>query len=138
MSDINKTDEQKLNSRPKKNRTRQIHIRLTEDDYIQLKLKAKASNLTVTDYIIRTAFDERFNIIFTDYKSIQEIRLLHADLNRLGNFMVSRRAKEFLGIDGAYSVKKACEDTIELTHTIIELIRHMIRTIGNKDFSNFD
>lgn len=63
----------------RKHKTKTVHIRVTEEDYLELKLKAYASHLTVTDYIIQIAFEKKLMklfLILMQYKKLEGYMLI--------------------------------------------------------------
>lgn len=97
----------------KKIRYKRLEVRLTEADYQDLHLRAANNFMKVSDYVRRVVFDDRFKHIHTDYDVYKEIRALHADLNRLGNWIIGKKSFTAYGARNLNSMTDRLYETIE-------------------------
>lgn len=63
-------------------------IRLTETEYKDLNLRASTNRMTISEYIRFMIFKDKEIKINTEYDLFMEIKRFHADLNKLGNYLV--------------------------------------------------
>lgn len=62
---------------------KQIHIRLTKDDYDDIKERSQKANLTMTDYILKSALNKKI-VVIVGYKEIfNEIRKIGININQI-------------------------------------------------------
>ena len=62
---------------------KQIHIRLTKDDYDDIKERSQKANLTMTDYILKSALTKKI-VVIVGYKEIfNEIRKIGININQI-------------------------------------------------------
>lgn len=62
---------------------KQIHIRLTKDDYDYLKQRSQKANLTMTDYMMKSALNKKI-VVIVGYKEIfNEIRKIGININQI-------------------------------------------------------
>lgn len=62
---------------------KQIHIRLTKDDYDDIKQRSQKANLTMTDYMMKSALNKKI-IVIVGYKEVfNEIRKIGININQI-------------------------------------------------------
>ena len=62
---------------------KQIHIRLTKDDYDNIKHRSQKANLTMTDYMMKSALNKKI-IVIVGYKEVfHEIRKIGININQI-------------------------------------------------------
>ena len=89
-----------------RNRTKLIQVRCTEEEYDRISESAKASGLTVSEYVRRISLRRRITAIKTDYALI-------AELVRLGKQQVMLSLKDGGIHSGEYvDVIRAIQDAI--------------------------
>ena len=109
-----------MNTKPKE-RICRLEVRLKQDEYTQLQIRANKNKMTVSDYVRRTVFAEKFTRITTDFEVYLELKALHADLNRMGNFLLERKVQDRLGLQTAYDTREAVARTVEDLRRLREL-----------------
>lgn len=109
---------------------KRLEVRLTEKDYIDLHLRAASNNMKLSDYVRRTVFDDRFKKIHTDYDVYKELKALHADLNRLGNWIIGKKDFKDYGARNIESMTERLYDTIEHLNQVQKHIRNIMLGIG--------
>ena len=125
MANRKKTEEEQ--------KKRSIHVRFNEVELNEIKIRAAANHYSISDFVRRTVFDERFRYIHTDFETYREFKALHNDLNRLGNYMISNAAKETLGEQNAFVVREKVFETLKNLDLLIDLCNKAIRTIKQKN-----
>ena len=110
-------------------KTHDIHIRLKEDEYIELRTRANNNDLSLSHFVRNTVFSNRFIQINTDYDLYIEIKKLHADLNRLGNYLVHVSSLLELQTDQSnleklrISISKTINESEKLKKIVIKAIK---------------
>ena len=62
---------------------KQIHIRLTKDDYDDIKQRSQKANLTMTDYMMKSALNKKI-IVIVGYKEVfNEMRKIGININQI-------------------------------------------------------
>ncbi len=62
---------------------KQIHIRLTKDDYDDIKQRSQKANLTMTDYMMKSALNKKI-VVIVGYKEVfNEIRKIGININQI-------------------------------------------------------
>lgn len=62
---------------------KQLHIRLTKEDYDEIKERSQKSNLTITDYILKSALNKKI-VVIVGYKEVfHEIRKIGININQI-------------------------------------------------------
>lgn len=62
---------------------KQIHIRLTKEDYDEIKERSQKANLTITDYILKSALNKKI-VVIVGYKEVfNEIRKIGININQI-------------------------------------------------------
>lgn len=62
---------------------KQLHIRLTKDDYDEIKQRSQKANLTITDYILKSALNKKI-VVIVGYKEVfNEIRKIGININQI-------------------------------------------------------
>lgn len=62
---------------------KQIHIRLTKDDYDNIKQRSQKANLTITDYIMKSALNKEIVVITHYHEVFNEIRKIGINVNQI-------------------------------------------------------
>ncbi len=92
---------------------KQIHIRLTKDDYDNIKHRSQKANLTMTDYMMKSALNKKI-VVIVGYKEVfNEIRKIGININQ-----IARSWNMGLGN------KKDIEDIQEFMVEIWQLLRY--------------
>lgn len=64
-------------------KNKQLHIRLTNEDYDYIKERSQKANLTMTDYIMKSVFNKKI-IVIEGYKEVMaEIRKIGININQI-------------------------------------------------------
>lgn len=64
-------------------KSKQLHIRLTNEDYDYIKERSQKANLTMTDYIMKSVFNKKI-IVIEGYKEVMaEIRKIGININQI-------------------------------------------------------
>lgn len=92
---------------------KQIHIRLTKDDYDYIKQRSQKANLTITDYILNSALNKKI-VVIVGYKEVfNEIRKIGINVNQ-----ITRKCN--MGLVG----KSDIEEIQECMEQIWQLLRY--------------
>lgn len=105
---------------------KRLEVRLTEKDYIELHLRSAQNNMKLSDYVRRTVFDDRFKKIHTDYDVYKELKGIHADLNRLGNWIIGKKDFKDYGARNMNSMTARLNDTIEQLKSVQKHIQNIM------------
>lgn len=114
----------------KERELKRVEVRLTEKDYLELNLRAANHHMSVSAYIRRTVFEERFKRIHTDYDTIKTYKQLNADLNRLGNMMLATTMHKTIGNNTSRVIKQTVDETLNLLNQIMKVIKTEMKGIG--------
>lgn len=64
-------------------KNKQIHIRLTKENYDEIKQRSQKANLTITDYILKSALNKKI-VVIVGYKEVfEEIRKIGININQI-------------------------------------------------------
>ena len=118
---------------PNKVKAWTLKVRLNENDHNELLLRASANNMSLSNYARRTLFENRFRRIQSDFEIFREFKHAHADLNRLGNYLISNDAKDKLGLEYAFAYREKAQEGIEEINHLIELCKACVRSIRNQN-----
>jgi hypothetical protein len=69
--------------KPNRKRTKQIVIRMTEDEYAAIKTKVDQSGLSQQDYLIKTLSNKKIIVVDGIRELIPELKRIGSNLNQL-------------------------------------------------------
>ena len=62
---------------------KQLHIRLTKENYDEIKERSQKANLTMTDYILKSALNKKIVVIVGYQEIFNEIRKIGINVNQI-------------------------------------------------------
>ncbi|MBZ7980332.1 DNA transfer protein [Campylobacter sp. RM12640] len=123
----------------KKNKIKQIHFRVTEDEYNNIKNKANNYNFSVSKYLYNIANNYPIKSI-TDQKVASDLLLIAGDIGRLGglfkHWLVKNEDKK-----NNFSKNKSYEDIEKIVDKILDLqieLKEKAKEIIKNDYKKSD
>ncbi len=113
-------------------REHRIFVRMTTEEFLELKTRALNNNRKVSEYVRETVFADKWVKLNDDWHLYDELRSTHNDLNRLGNYLIhltSVLEQKALSTDVIKSVKKLqahVHDAIQTTDKAKELAHQAV------------
>ncbi len=62
---------------------KQLHIRLTKENYDEIKERSQKANFTMTDYILKSALNKKIVVIVGYQEIFNEIRKIGININQI-------------------------------------------------------
>ncbi len=62
---------------------KQLHIRLTKENYDEIKERSQKANFTMTDYILKSALNKKIVVIVGYQEIFNEIRKIGINVNQI-------------------------------------------------------
>ena len=112
-------------------RDQRIFVRLTTEEFLELKTRASSNHRKVSEFVRETVFADKWVKLNDDWHLYDAIRSTNNDLNRLGNYY-NHKGKQVCVIDIrnvrtsdyfaiSFSIKKIKEIDNSLGNTILKL-----------------
>ena len=102
-------------------RDQRIFVRLTTEEFLELKTRASSNHRKVSEFVRETDFADKWVKLNDDWHLYDAIRSTNNDLNRLGNYLIhltnilENKENSQEALDAVKELQKQVHDAITVT-----------------------